>query len=278
MAAKRGQRRTFFPTCLTTYEQCPERYYHAYVEQRPEPDDFFVPAFERGRAIHRVLYDVALQYLEHQSIPANIRERASVALKRWKYASEEEWRSDLEIVIKDIEFGLGQFDGQARVLAAETKYCRGFPETPEDPFFALEAKVDLVLHRVDEDGLPFIDVVDFKSGKGTPYPVQEFVCQTVVENHAPRYREPYNYICSTTVRTSLEQKDSWVIEGDEHAYLSQHVTKLVKAIYSEYEEPCWRPVESWRCGWCPYQDNGCSLAPILSGPDEFGDELDGVES
>src|SRR5215217_244908 len=99
MPAKQALRRTFFPTCLTTYEQCPERYYHAYIEKRPEPDDFFVPAFERGRAIHRVLYDVALSSMEHESIPTDIRERASIALKRWKYESEEEWRCDLEIVI-----------------------------------------------------------------------------------------------------------------------------------------------------------------------------------
>jgi hypothetical protein len=274
MPAMQAQRRTFFPTCLSTYEQCPERYYHAYVEKRPEPADFFVAAFERSRAIHRVLYDVALLYLEHKPIPADIRQRASHALNRWKYPSEEEWRRDLEVVIRDIEFGLGQFDGNARVLAAETKYCRGFPETLEDPFFALEAKVDLVLLRVDEDGLPYLDVVDFKSGKGTPYPIQEYVCQTVVENHAPRYRVSYNFVCSTTVRTSLGQVDTRVIEGDEHSYLSQHVTKLVKAIYSEYKEPRWQPVETWRCKWCPYCENGCSLAPRLDGADDPGDQFD----
>src|SRR5262245_695740 len=148
MSAKQAHRRTFFPTCLDTYEQCPERYFHAYVEKRPEPEEFFVSAFERGRAVHRVLYDVALEYVEHESIPTDIRERASSALKRWKYPSEDEWRRDLEIVIRDVEFGVGQFDGKSHVLAAETKYYRGFPETPEDPFFALEAKVDLVVHRV----------------------------------------------------------------------------------------------------------------------------------
>jgi hypothetical protein len=278
MPAKQALRRTFFPTCLATYEQCPERFYHAYIEKRPEPDGFFVPAFERGRAIHRVLYDVALSSMEHESIPTDIRERASIALKRWNYASEEEWCCDLEIVIRDIEFGLGQFDGKSRVLAAERKYARGFPKTPEDPFFALEAKVDLVMHRVDEDGLYFLDVVDFKSGKGTAQPVQEYMCQAVVESHAPRYRVPYNYVRSTTVRTTRGEIDSMVIEGDEHVYLSQHVKNLVKAVYNEYEEPQWRPVESWRCRWCPYREDACSLAPALNGVDQLGDGFDGIES
>src|SRR5215216_6657154 len=174
------QRRTFFPTALTTYELCPERYFHQYVEKRPIRDDFFVPTLERGRAIHRVLYDAALEFMEHESLPSDIPARAAIALKRARYALGEEWREDLTIVIRDIEFGLGQFDGTAQVLAAERKYYRKFDE--EEPFFVLEAKVDLVLLRVDEDGLLFLDVVDFKSGTGTPNPVQEIMCKIVVEH------------------------------------------------------------------------------------------------
>jgi hypothetical protein len=278
MPAKQGQRRTFYPTCLTAYEQCPERYYHQYVEKRPIPDDFVDLALERGRAVHRVLYDVALEYMEHETIPSDIPEQAAVALKRAPYSSPEEWCRDLEIVIRDIEFGLGQFDDKARVLAAERKYFREFPETSEDPFFVLEAKVDLVLHRVYDDGLLFLDVVDFKSGKGTSYPIQEYVCQTVVERHAPRYRVPFNYVRNTTVRTSQGEIVSTVIDGDEHDYLSAHVKNLVKAIYKDYEESNWRPVESGRCRWCPYCEDGCSLAPSLEGANQPLGMLDAIDS
>lgn len=254
MPANYGQRRTFFPTCLTTYEQCPERYFHEYVEKRPIRDDFFVPALERGRAVHRVLYDAALEYMEHESLPADIRERAAIALKRARYTSDEEWREDLSIVIRDIEFGLGQFDGTARVLAAEKKYFKKFDE---DPYFVLEAKVDLVLLRVDEDGLLYLDVVDFKSGAGTPNPVQEIICKIVVENNAMRFRVPFNYIRSTTVRTGKEDIEAVELEGEEFDYLLLHVKNLVKAIFNDES---WQPIQSHRCKWCPFQTDGCSLS------------------
>jgi PD-(D/E)XK nuclease superfamily len=253
-------RRTFFPTALTTYELCPERYFHQYVEKRPIRDDFFVPALERGRAIHRVLYDAALEYMEHESLPSDIPARAAIALKRARYASDEEWREDLSIVIRDIEFGLGQFDGTAQVLAAERKYYRKFDE--EEPFFVLEAKVDLVLLRVDEDGLLFLDVVDFKSGTGTPNPVQEIMCKIVVEHNAKRFRVPFNYVRSTTVRTGKDDIEAVVLDGEEFDYFLLHVKTLVKAIL---KDESWRPIQSHRCSWCPFEADGCSLASGVKG-------------
>jgi hypothetical protein len=227
------QRRTFYPTHLSTYEKCPERYYHQYVEKRPIPIDFVELALERGRAIHRVLYDVALEFMEHESLPTDIPKRASVALKRAPYSSDGEWRKDLEIVIRDIKFGLGLFDGTAQVLAAEKEYFRDFPETNQDPFFVLAAKVDLVLRRVDEDGLVFLDVVDFKSGTGTTNPVQEFICRTVVEKNALRLRAPFNYLRSTTVRTGIGEVVAWEGDDQELDYLRQHVKNLVKAVLTD---------------------------------------------
>jgi hypothetical protein len=250
------QRRTFYPTHLSTYEKCPERYFHQYVEKRPIPFGFVDLSLERGRAIHRVLYDVALGFMEHEPLPTDILKRAAVALKRAPYGSDDNWREDFEIVIRDIEFGLGLFDGTAQVLVAEREYFRAFPESNQAPFFVLAAKVDLVLRRVDDDGLVFLDVVDFKSGVGIANPVQEFICQTVVEHNAVRLRAPHNYIRSATVRTGVGEVEAWEIEDQELDYLKQHVEHLVKTILMETK---WLPVESPRCDWCPYQKGGCSV-------------------
>jgi CRISPR/Cas system-associated exonuclease Cas4 (RecB family) len=256
-------RLTYYPKHLTTYERCPERFYLEVEKKLPKPIMPFDAARERGRVIHNILNNISAEYSEHKEVPTNIAERASAALSRDNYSSDDEWMNDVEIVVREVDYGLRQFDDGVDVLASEHEYSYRHHQDDDDPFFILSAKPDLVLRRCDEDGLPIVDIVDFKSGKGRMDSIQEIVTRIVVEKNANRLRTQFNYIRNTTVKTGVPETASVVLEPEDYDYRWQHVKGLVKEILERDDFP---PNKNALCRWCPYRINGCTLAP-----DEFDD-------
>jgi hypothetical protein len=263
----------FFPNHLSSYHECPERYFHDRIERRKK--EFAAgPELVRGIAIHHVLSDAAGHYQMHGTAPDDLSERTRKALPRTDYLSDESWEQDLETVIKEVDYGASVFDGVGTVLASEATYDYHYKKGRDCPPFMLAAKVDLVMLRHDADGKPFLDVMDFKSGAGKVDSIQELACRIVVKNHAKSFGVSFDYVMSSTVRTGVESIRSVKLDDTDFQRGWRLITEIVAAIIDGTD---WHPIRSPLCEWCPYFTEGCSIAPDLNGADELGDWLDGVE-
>jgi hypothetical protein len=262
----------FFPNHLSSYHECPERYFHDRIERRKNQ---FPPGPElaRGIAIHHVLSDAAIHYQTHGTVPSDLGERVRRALPRKDYSSEEIWESEIETVGKEVEFGSTVFDGAGTVLSSEHTYDYHYKRGQDCPPFVLAAKVDLVMLRHDSDGKPFLDVMDFKSGSGKVDSIQEVACRIVVKSHAKNFGVPFGYIQNSTVQTGQSAIQSVTLDDHDFRRAWQQITQIVSALIDGVD---WHPIRSPLCEWCSYFMDGCSIAPDPDGPDELGDWLDGV--
>ncbi len=59
--------RTFFPTAINTFRQCPERYYHYYIRKRRPPMPFSRPMI-MGGATHRMIASILPRYLQYGEV------------------------------------------------------------------------------------------------------------------------------------------------------------------------------------------------------------------
>lgn len=268
-----------YPTHINTYLQCPERYFHERIERR-RPDQEFSPALMKGIATHEILANAAVAYqqgIDHGEgpvVPSDLLQRAEHALPRTGYSSELAWRADVEAVVESIKNGLSYLDGEALVLATEATYQFPYLRGEDCPPFTLAAKVDLVLHRQDAHGLPYLDVVDFKGGASVRTdPLQELATRIVVKQNADRFNVDYSYIRSTTLFVSAGVTVSDVLSVEE---CGQRWAKMKEAVSGMLQGISWPANPSPLCEWCPFFNNGCSLAPKENTAEEVGAWLDGA--
>jgi len=264
----------FFPNHLTSYHQCPERYYWDRVKGRRKE---FPPGPEliRGIAIHDALNEIAKHYQKHGVVPTDLAERVQRVLPRRAYPSPHTWEQDIESVVNEVEFGATVFDGDGKVLSSEAIYDYHYKRGQDCLPFVLAAKVDLVMLRQDSDGKPFLDVMDFKSGSGNVEPIQELACRIVVKNHANSFGVAFDYIQNSTVRTRVGKIEPTILDDDDFRKGWRQITQIVSSLI---EGSDWHPIRSPLCEWCPYYMDGCSIAPDGGGDDPLGDWLDGVNA
>ncbi len=208
--------------------------------------------------MHSIFNGIATEFRKSRERPANVLDRASAALDRENYATDEEWLTDVEIIAREVEYGLGVFDDKVQILASENSYEYPHWQNDDCPSFVLGARPDLVMLRCDDDGLLFFDIVDFKSGKGWSDSIQEIATRIVVKKNAKRFPAQFNYIRNTTVRTGVADTDSKVLEYEDCEYRWQHVKILAREITQTYN---WLPRKNWSCNTCPYRECGCTLDP-----------------
>lgn len=250
--------RTFYPKRLSTFERCPEQFYFEFVDKRPKPIMPYDAPQERGRVIHTILSGIASEFRKTTVLPSNVMGRASAALDRKHYSTDDEWQNDVEIIANGVAFGLNVFDDKVQILASESYLEYPHEQDDECPSFVLGAKPDLVMLRCDEDGLYFFDIVDFKSGKGYSDSIQEIATRIVVKRNSKRFQAPFNYIRTTIVRTEAAATDSKVLDPEDCQYRWQLIKKLVNEIAQTYD---WKPKKNWSCRTCPYRACGCTLDP-----------------
>ncbi len=269
----------FYPTHINAYLQCPERYYHERVERR-RLDQPFSPALAKGIAIHEILdeatrtHRASSKLYDGPAIPFEFSDRAQRAVPRDRYLSDLEWNADVEYIVAAVKNGLNYLDGSVRILATEATYHFSYKEANSCPPFTLAAKVDLVLHRFDEQGVPLLEVVDYKSGLSVrPDPIQEIAARIVVRQNAHRFDVAYDHIRNTTLHVGAGTVVSQVIEADECGNRWSQIKQVVNAITEGRD---WTPNPSPLCEWCPFFNNGCSLAATLSDNQNLGAWLDSI--
>ncbi len=249
--------RRLYPSHLELFQQCRHRFRLKVVERRPVADQPG-PALAKGNVAHAVLKICSREWMETASMPADLRALVAPRLLRADYASDADWERDVAEVVDWVRYGLTYLDPYAQILGVEQFLERTyFPEDGSTPI-PLGAVVDLILLRTDATGAPFIEVVDYKTGKNLDASLFAPVLTRFVMRPLIKRLFPGNdffpvlftelYLARQHVRTSeLTQarcEDDW-----------EEITRTLAAITAE---EMWPATPSPLCEWCPFNGNGCT--------------------
>jgi RecB family exonuclease len=236
--------RTFFPSQITTYRQCPERYFLQYIEKRRRPRPFS-SELVKGGAAHRLIARAIPAYFQSSFIPADLTSQALAEVAATEYPPEE--RAYLEQDAIDVaswtQTALDMLPRDARALFVERKLFATLGRGPVQ----LGAQIDLVLEH--DDGV--IEHVDFKTGKLREDPVQELISRTVVGRRVQREAT----VRSTTLYVQHRHARSHELDRDECRADWLDIAEAIRAIRSTDTWPA-RPGPL--CDYCPFKARDCS--------------------
>ncbi len=264
--ATRSRPAVFYPSHLTLYRQCPERYFHKYVERRKVAEPFS-PALARGNVAHAILAECFDQYRRQRTFPIDLQERVEALLPPLPYPDDRAWRFDVATVLDHVKFALMEFDGTSRLLATEGTYDYPYPGGRDCPPFILRAKVDRVLHHPDGG----LEHTDYKTGREQAIdPIQNVASRIVVRHN---FGGDYAYIRSSTMFLASLSTRSDDLTREQVQVTWREIKQTASAILSATE---WPPVRSALCEWCPFYGSGCSLDPAAGEGDAMAEWLDGA--
>lgn len=233
-------RTRFFPTALTVYEQCPERYYWQYI-RKLYPAKPFDRKMQIGDATHKTLAR-AMNARRTVSTPPALETVAAFFLPESLYPAAEraQWPEDLRAVVRMAAWCLDRVPDDAEVLLVEHQLDGRHRD------LTFTSKIDLVVQHMDGE----IEHVDYKTGRINAERVQQVITRFTVGHRWPEaaIRTTTLYagaqVCETAIETPATTKPIW-----------STILKTVREIQTATEWPA-RPTPL--CNWCPYRER-CSV-------------------
>jgi hypothetical protein len=172
----------------------------------------------------------------------------------------------VEEILAWVRYALSYIDPNAIVLGTELFLKRDYPGDDEIAAFPVGAVLDLVLLRSDEGG-PFLEVVDYKSGRtGWENPLAPVIARFVLKRLVTQHLSGDGFGRVVYTELYLAERAPRQVELDLPICLErwEEVKHLVTAIRAETVFP---PSPSPMCQFCPYNGAGC-----LAGEDEEPDD------
>lgn len=256
----------FYPSQLSLYRQCPERYFHKYVERRKVVEPFS-PALVRGIAAHELLAYCLEEFRDQGTFPINLLDRIAARLPRLQYPDEAAWRGEVETVLANVRFALLDFDGSAQVMATEATLDYPYPGTNDCPPFTLRVKVDRVLRNADGG----LEHGDYKTGRDLAVDAIQNVASRIVVRH--NYAGLYPYVRSSTHFLAAQATRSDELTREQVQETWGEIKRTVRSVLAGRN---WQPKRQVLCEWCPFYANGCSLDPAAGAGDAMAEWLDGA--
>jgi len=258
------RRRTFSPTELRVFADCPERYYRQYIGKEKVRAEFS-RATLRGSAVHKVLAHVFSARRDGEIIDDDLRFLAERFLPQHNYKKAgafSEWPSDVDSVVRLAETGLARVHGEAAILEVETSFSHWRDTNSRVTGAELIGKVDLVYRHPEG----FIEQIEFKTGFAQPDPFQQVICRIGVRE---KYYAADTPLFSTTVQ--LTSGEEFPLDGD-RSVLRTVLTEIEEIILQIWNAETWPARDNDRCHFCNYRNTLCSLKGEWSQPNRLLDE------
>ncbi len=121
---------------------------------------------EEGKIAHGILADAAKRLRSRVPLRASEDILAWIrrGLPRHRFPSEAAHEASVRKIERWVRYGLEHLDPEARFLNIENPRSRSFPMESVNARLTISTRPDLILLRLDEDGAPFVDIVDYKTG------------------------------------------------------------------------------------------------------------------
>jgi hypothetical protein len=235
--------RTFFPSHINAYRQCPQRFYLQYIRKlkRPRP---FSAALVKGGATHRLIAQHLPRFLRSGELPTDLRGQARLAVEAGNYPASELSqleRDALEVADWTVR-ALEMLPPGARPLFVERKLYSPVGRHG----LQLGAQVDLVLQHDDQT----VEHIDFKTGKLKHDPVQMLVSRIVVGkrmSQAPR-------ITTTTLNVQHRHIETAEMDRERCAGDWGEIASTLRAVRSTDE---WIVLPGPLCDYCQFKARDC---------------------
>ncbi|MAE96126.1 MAG: hypothetical protein CL910_15830 [Deltaproteobacteria bacterium] len=244
--------KTFSPSSLNCFENCPRQYYYRYIEKVPVESEG-IEAFV-GKRVHEVL-ERLYHFVDQGMVPPLPR-----VLYRYQMFWEEHFDADrIRIVRRDMDVEAYRASG---VRCIENYYRRHYP-FDQDETLGLERTIRF---KLDPDGhYPIrgiidrlvrardgtLEIHDFKTGRRVPRQEEldrdrqlglyELAIRR--EFDEPEIRLVWHYVLRNQTRVSVRS-------DEQRETLREKTALAIDAVRAEQE---WRATTSGLCDWCEYR-------------------------
>jgi len=242
--ATQTRTRTFFPTAINVFRQCPERYYLKYIRKRKRPMPFSRP-LACGGAAHRLIAAVLPDFMLNGEIPADLEQRALDEVSAAAYpAGELAYRKqDARDIAKWTLTAFEMIPPGSRSMLQERKLYAPLGRSSVQ----IGAQIDLVLRRDDGN----IEHIDFKTGKVRDDAVQNLIARAVVGRKFG-IQQP---IRTTTLYLQHRRTQSTILDRRTSRREWESIARDIRDIRSLDDFP---PRPGPLCVYCPYQARDCT--------------------
>jgi len=218
-----------------------------------------------------VLADCLEAVRDRGPAPTDVSARVLAAHPREGYDDAAAWEEDAKVIAAQVAYGLTHLAPGSSIVGVEAFHRWRYAGDALTPSFTLGARADLILMAVDAAGRPYLEVIDWKSGKGRGVDLLQEVALRIVTRHA--FGNEAEYIVNTTV--FVEQRWSYAIVRDD-ATCRQSWRAIKGSVLAIETERVFPPRSSNRCLFCPFFGNGCILdRPVADGEDTTAAWLEG---
>ena len=256
------------PTALKNFNRCPHRVRLRYLEKGPEPKSFSVHLC-KGRITHDLLAMSAKRIVQGLGDMGDdwFYQNACRRLPRWEFPTDEARASHARNIADWVGWVLRYLDRTAVYLRVEKGEHLVLKWGSAGGRLTLVTRPDLMLLRTDNDGEPFIDFIDYKTGQQQAddlvpvfmrYALTEFLRTVVADTRSIRMQFTWLWL-----ETGEAEVTDLSLEPSLAAWAT--VTENVARLMAERE---WPAQPSYGCHYCPYHQIVChAFASMDTSPD-----------
>jgi CRISPR/Cas system-associated exonuclease Cas4 (RecB family) len=245
------------PSALNTFSTCPHKVKLQYIDKLNGRPGYNVD-LSKGRIAHSILAHAA-NVIKRGFEPPDEAWIAKSALQRLPFdafPSDEERVHHANNIVHWVLYGLDHLDHAADYLIVERPQHVEWPILPDQPFTFI-TRPDLVLLRTDRDGEPFIEIIDYKTGKSNAAEMVPVLTRLIFKQFLAEHVETevtrvvFTYIW-------LEKRETEQVELTREECTAQW-PGIIGKIRSLVTETTWQPRPSRYCHYCNYRGNACKF-------------------
>ena len=252
------------PSALNTFSICPHKVRLQYIEKMRGQPRFSID-LSKGRIAHSLLAHAANVMRRGFEPPddAWIAQSARQRLPFDEFPSEDERQRHANDIVQWVTFGISCLDRQAEIINVERPRHIGWSMIVPQWEYTVITRPDVVLLRTGANGEPFVEIIDYKTGKSDPavmVPVMtRLIFREFLAEHVPLESTRVIFTYAWLEKRELQQVElTREVCSAQWPAIKGRIRDLVT-------ETAWQPRPSRYCHYCDFRGNACKFGATHEG-------------